>query len=196
MMPRTHIDPIIPSDQDAVLAGRARHAIDAGENISVRELPPIIGLLLMDALKETEAGNALTLVSVETEVTTQQAADLLNVSRPFSSASSRTGRFRRAWSANIGAWLCAMCSPTRLINSPKPSKPLMRSSRSIRNSALYERNADHYGVSDANVLYPALLRDISCALLRGARFMRAGRLKCKTSGFPRSPVIVPTSPTS
>ena len=83
MMPRTHIDPIIPSDQDAVLAGRARHAIDAGENISVRELPPIIGLLLMDALKETEAGNALTLVSVETEVTTQQAADLLNVSRPF-----------------------------------------------------------------------------------------------------------------
>ncbi|MGP7983737.1 excisionase family DNA-binding protein [Rhodoblastus sp.] len=82
-MRRTHIDPIIPSDQDAVLAGRARHAIDAGENLTVRELPPIIGLLLMDALKQTEAGNALTLVPVETEITTQQAADLLNVSRPY-----------------------------------------------------------------------------------------------------------------
>ncbi len=82
-MRRSRIDPIIPSDQDAVLAGRARHAIDAGENVTVRELPPIIGLLLMDALKETEAGNALTLVPVETEITTQQAADLLNVSRPY-----------------------------------------------------------------------------------------------------------------
>jgi excisionase family DNA binding protein len=82
-MSQTHIDPIIPSDQDAVLAGRARHAINAGENLTVGELPPIIALLLMDALKETEAGKALTLVSVEAEITTQQAANLLNVSRPF-----------------------------------------------------------------------------------------------------------------
>ena len=82
-MSQTHIDPIIPSDQDAVLAGRARHAINAGENLPVGELPPIIALLLMDALKETEAGKALTLVSVEAEITTQQAANLLNVSRPF-----------------------------------------------------------------------------------------------------------------
>jgi excisionase family DNA binding protein len=82
-MQRSHIDPIIPSDQDAALAGRARHAIAAGENLTVRELPPIIGLLLMDALKETEAGKALTLVPIEAEITTQQAADLLNVSRPF-----------------------------------------------------------------------------------------------------------------
>jgi excisionase family DNA binding protein len=82
-MPQAHIDPIIPSDQDAALAGRARHAIDAGENLTVGELPPIIALLLMDALKETEAGHALALVSVETEITTVQAASILNVSRPF-----------------------------------------------------------------------------------------------------------------
>jgi excisionase family DNA binding protein len=82
-MPQAHIDPIIPSDQDAALAGRARHAIAAGENLTVGELPPLIALLLMDALKETEAGHALTLVPVETEITTQQAAAILNVSRPF-----------------------------------------------------------------------------------------------------------------
>ncbi|MGO9768039.1 MAG: helix-turn-helix domain-containing protein [Roseiarcus sp.] len=82
-MPQAHIDPIIPSDQDAALAGRARHAIAAGENLTVGELPPIIALLLMDALKETEAGHALTLVPVEAEITTVQAASILNVSRPF-----------------------------------------------------------------------------------------------------------------
>ena len=49
----------------------------------MHDLPPVVKLLLMDALKETEAGKALTLVSVEAEITTQQAANILNVSRPF-----------------------------------------------------------------------------------------------------------------
>jgi excisionase family DNA binding protein len=82
-MSRTHIDPIIPSDQDAMLAANARQAIDAGREVTLRELPPVISRLVMDMLKATEAGNALSLVPFEAEVTTQQAADLLNVSRPF-----------------------------------------------------------------------------------------------------------------
>jgi len=82
-MSQTHIDPIIPSDQDTVIAASARNAIAAGENLSMHDLPPVVKLLLMDALKETEAGKALTLVSVEAEITTQQAANILNVSRPF-----------------------------------------------------------------------------------------------------------------
>lgn len=82
-MSRTPIDPIIPSDQDAVLAAIARRAIDAGREVTIRELPPVISRLVMDMLKATEAGSALSLVPFEAEVTTQQAADLLNVSRPF-----------------------------------------------------------------------------------------------------------------
>ncbi len=81
-MSRVPIDPIIPPDQDAALAGRAPHTT-GGQNLTVRELPQTITLLLMDALKETTVGNALTLIPVETEITTQKAADLLNGSRPF-----------------------------------------------------------------------------------------------------------------
>ncbi len=97
-MPRPHVDPVIPSDQDAMLAKTARLALErsealdkalhvqisaAGQEVTTLDLPPVVTRLLMDVLKETAAGNAVTLVPVEAEVTTQQAADLLNVSRPF-----------------------------------------------------------------------------------------------------------------
>lgn len=97
-MPRTHIDPVIPSEQDAVLAETARRTLEkneaadkplhlqfsaAGHELMTLDLPPVVTRLLLDILKETAAGNAVTLLPVEAEVTTQQAATLLNVSRPF-----------------------------------------------------------------------------------------------------------------
>jgi excisionase family DNA binding protein len=97
-MPRTHIDPVIPSDQDARLAETARRALEKsetagkplhlqfsvpGREVVALDLPPVVTRLLLDILKETAAGNAVTLIPIEAEVSTQQAAELLNVSRPF-----------------------------------------------------------------------------------------------------------------
>jgi len=96
-MPSIHIEPTVPSDQDAVRAGELSRAIErhhagyqslrvqiaaAGHEVTL-DLPPVVAQLLMSILKETAAGHAVTLVPLEAEITTQQAAELLNVSRPY-----------------------------------------------------------------------------------------------------------------
>ena len=96
-MARTHTDPTIPSDQDARLAREASRALDqhdAGESLRVQvakggcevttvELPPAASKLIFQMLEEMGKGHAVTLLPTEAEITTQQAAELLNVSRPF-----------------------------------------------------------------------------------------------------------------
>jgi excisionase family DNA binding protein len=97
-MPEARIDPIVPSDEDASLAKTARRALErsepldktlrvqieaAGQEATTLDLPPVVTRLLMDVLEETAAGKAVSLVAVEADVTTQQAAAILNVSRPF-----------------------------------------------------------------------------------------------------------------
>ena len=53
---------------------------EPSESIAV---PVAALLLLQEALTEIAKGNAVTLLPVHAELTTQQAADVLNVSRPF-----------------------------------------------------------------------------------------------------------------
>ena len=91
-------EPVIPTAHDAAVAREASRMLAAHldqlealtfqiiEDKKTHEkvsLPASAVRLLIDILTEMAAGNAVTLIPVHAELTTQQAADVLNVSRPF-----------------------------------------------------------------------------------------------------------------
>lgn len=83
---------IIPSDEDTRLAtessrilsrrgeGNLRVQLDDGQ---VLPLPRAMAELISHLLVEMSHGNAVTLIPIHAEMTTQEAADFLNVSRPY-----------------------------------------------------------------------------------------------------------------
>lgn len=87
--------PYTPSDDDVRTAGESTRLLAAilgrGESARLRLIDgdqeitlPVHALhLLHDILNQMAEGNAVALVPYEAELTTQQAADFLNVSRPY-----------------------------------------------------------------------------------------------------------------
>ena len=83
----------VPSEEDARLAAessrvlalrRPDHALRVQlEDGRVLTLPVAAARLLEHLLTEMAHGNAVTLIPVHAELTTQEAADYLNVSRPY-----------------------------------------------------------------------------------------------------------------
>lgn len=82
-------DLIMPTEQDAhwaqsLLASLKDEKVhlqtDSGATFS---LPPNAINVLKDLLKEIAKGNSISITSVNAQLTTHQAADLLNVSRPY-----------------------------------------------------------------------------------------------------------------
>jgi excisionase family DNA binding protein len=101
-LPNTLIDPVRPDDRDTALA---RDALDKVKNVLARHpradrghdlvqvtvqedgetlvLPRSVVELMARILAHMAAGQGVSVVPLNAELTTQQAADILNVSRPF-----------------------------------------------------------------------------------------------------------------
>ncbi len=94
-----HTEALMPTAHDARLAlassqalapllsgggAPAAHVLLTADGMQAAEidLPPSIVRLLLGALQEMAAGNAVTFLPVPAELTTRQAAELLRVSRP------------------------------------------------------------------------------------------------------------------
>jgi excisionase family DNA binding protein len=92
----TLLTPSLPSEADAEVAKESSRVLAAflskKNALRVRllddprketvALPASAVRLLVRILEETARGNAITLIPVHAELTTQQAADMLNISRP------------------------------------------------------------------------------------------------------------------
>ena len=94
----TDLESVIPSNKEAALAEKssrilsdyikttktpALQLIDNKKENKKILLPPQALVLLVGILEQMGQGNAVSLIPIHTELTTQEAADLLNVSRPY-----------------------------------------------------------------------------------------------------------------
>jgi excisionase family DNA binding protein len=93
---QTLLTPTLPTEMDATLARETSRllaprvgsmaplrfrVVDAGKE-EILQLPAPAVKMLVRILEEMARGNAVTLIPVHAEVTTQEAADMLNISRP------------------------------------------------------------------------------------------------------------------
>lgn len=89
----------VPTEEDTILAKKSSQTLSTytGDNHPYRTIkliqdnatteaitiPATAFHLLVDILAQMAQGNAVTLIPVNAELTTQEAADILNVSRPY-----------------------------------------------------------------------------------------------------------------
>ena len=97
VVPQTTLEPSLPSEAEAILAKETSRLLAArlreDEPLRLRisddpspegtfNLPASALRLLVRILEEMARGNAVTLIPVHAELTTQEAAGMLNISRP------------------------------------------------------------------------------------------------------------------
>jgi len=128
-MTRAHaLEPALPVEREVAAAVESQRALaaflstqfetqriqifDAKNEAHQVELPTSALRLLVDVLSELAEGNAVKVVPIHAELTTQEAADMLNVSRPHlvkllesgALAFHKTGKHRRIRFADLMAF--------------------------------------------------------------------------------------------
>jgi excisionase family DNA binding protein len=104
---RDNPEPVAPSESDSRLAQDASRRLGrfvkknkplrlavASRSQEVVAIPPAAARLLVKLLSDMGAGHAVALTPIKAELTTQQAADLMGVSRPFLVKEIEKGRLR------------------------------------------------------------------------------------------------------
>jgi excisionase family DNA binding protein len=75
--------PILPSHRDSELARTLSAKLEQNSEVSLGDLPKPVLALVQQILEEMGQGHAISLSSLPSELTTQEAATALGVSRPF-----------------------------------------------------------------------------------------------------------------
>jgi excisionase family DNA binding protein len=131
MLETLHFRPTLPAANEVAAAAKGRQLlttllsdrletqqikiVDETNRAHAVELPTSALRLLLDILAEIANGNAVKVVPIHAELTTQEAADLLNVSRPHlvklvesgALAFHKTGKHRRIRLTDLTAFKAA-----------------------------------------------------------------------------------------
>jgi excisionase family DNA binding protein len=81
-MRSTLLQPLTPTDLEVEQARLVSSQLLHGD-ILLSELPEVALKMLPRVLEEFSQGHSLSVVQIESDITTQEAADYLNVSRPY-----------------------------------------------------------------------------------------------------------------
>jgi len=155
-----------------VAAGKPNVAAEVENVLPGLELPRGVLNLLITMLVEAAQGHSVTLIPDHKEMTTQEAADFLNVSRPFVVKQleqgiipfSRRGKHRRIKFADVLAFH-QRCS----VNQNQAMQDLVGLSQELNSTSprsIRMPSSNFTVVFDACVLYPSILRDILVTLAK------------------------------
>ena len=114
---------LIPNQQDVLMAQETHRqlgGISLGQKDSLRmqiegkmvAIPMAAARLLLDAISRMAEGKSMAVIGLEDEISPQEAAELLNVSRPFAAKlfdegvfpSRKVGTHRRALASDVMAY--------------------------------------------------------------------------------------------